>query len=209
MIYSIVGTEKKKREQAMAVLAKHGTASVHIYSEHIAALKPLVEAQSLFGVTIVVLLEQTMDLASSREVVVDLLPDMKESPNIFIVDEPFADANRVKKLEKYSEKVFDCREPKEEGVSPFPLCKAFARRDKKTAWAEWMKIRDIESGEAIHGALWWQMKMVWEDTLSGRPTKFTKDECQEISKRILRASLDAHRGKKDLKVELESIILSV
>lgn len=209
MIYSIVGTEQKKRGQALSVLAKQGTASVHVYSEHIALLKPLVEAQSLFGDRVVALLEQTMDVASSREVVVELLPEMKDSANVFIIDEPFADANRVKKLEKYAEKVFDCREPKEEGVSPFPLCKAFARRDKKTAWAEWMKIKDTESGEAIHGALWWQMKMVWEDTLSGRPTKFSKDECQEISRRIIRASLDAHRGKKDLKVELESIILSV
>lgn len=209
MIYSIVGTEIKKREQASKAVLKYGTVSVHIYSERIALLKPLVEAQSLFGGTIVAMLEQTMEVASSREIVVDLLPDMKDSPNVFIIDEPFADANRVKKLEKYSEKVFDCREPKEEGVSPFPLCKAFARRDKKTAWAEWMKIKDIQSGEAIHGALWWQMKTVWEDTLSGHPTKFTKDECKDISKRILRASLDAHRGKKDLKVELESIILSV
>ena len=116
---------------------------------------------------------------------------------------------RVKRLEKYSTKVFDAREEKVESATPFALCNAFARRDKKQAWLEWMKLRDTDSAEAIQGALWWKMKTIWEDTKSGKATKFSEKECELFASRIIRASLDAHRGEKDLKVELESIVLSV
>ena len=209
MIYSIVGTHVVKREKAYDALSKLGNVSAHIYSEQVASLVPLISATSLFGEKIIVNLLQTLDVASSRDEVLKLLPEMKDSANVFIIDEPFADANRVKKLEKYSEKVFDAREEKEEEVDVFTLCTLFAKRDKKNAWLEWMKIKEHASGEAVQGLLWWKMKTVWEDTLAGRPSKFTKEECEQFASRIMRASILAHRGEKDLKVELESIILSI
>lgn len=209
MIYSIVGTGIAKREKASEALEKLGAPSAHIYSEQIVSLQPLISSSSLFGEKIIVNLIQTMDVAASRDVVTDLLVDMEKSANVFIIDEPFADANRVKKLEKYSEKLFDAREEKEGEVDVFTLCTLFAKRDKKAVWLEWMRIRDLASPESVQGLLWWKMKTVWEDTLNGRPTKFTKDECELFGGRIVRASMDAHRGEKDLKVELESILLSI
>jgi hypothetical protein len=209
MIYSIVGTGMVKREKAYEALEKVGEPGVHIYSEQIASLQALISSTSLFGDTIVANLIQTMDVAASRDEVTRLLPDMKDSSNIFIIDEPFADANRVKKLEKYSEKLYDAREEKKEGVDVFKLCNLFGRRDKKEAWLEWMRIRDLESPEAIQGLLWWKMKTIWEDTLNGKPSKYTKAECEHFASRIVRSSMDAHRGEKDLKVELEAILLSI
>lgn len=210
MIYAIVGTGREKREKANDAIGKFGIPTNHIYSEQIAILPALTEATSLFGEKVIALLVQTMDKAESREVVTELLPEMKTSENIFIIDEPFADANRVKKLEKYADKLYDCREEKEEGVSPFPLCNAFARRDKKQAFIEWMNIRDtVDSMEIVHGALWWKMKTVWEDTLSGKPTKFTKEECERIGEKLAKAPMDAYRGKGNLKEKLEQIILEI
>lgn len=49
MIYSLIGTDTLRREKAYKELASLGPISIHIYSEQIAALKPLVEARSLFG----------------------------------------------------------------------------------------------------------------------------------------------------------------
>lgn len=209
MIYVIVGTDTKKREKAYEAVASFGDATSHIYSEQIAALEPLLSATSLFGNKIIVNLIQTMDVASSRDEVVRLLPDMKESSNIFIIDEPFADANRVTRLTKYAEKVYDAREEKKNDVDVFTLCNLFARRDKKEVWIEWMKKRDLDSPEAFHGALWWKFQNVWSDTRAGKPSKFTLEECEEIGGKLIRASMDAHRGKADLKVELEKILLSV
>jgi hypothetical protein len=209
MIYTVVGTDQHKREKAFAKLAKLGAPSVHLYAENVAEMEPLIQATSLFGDPIVALLIQTLEKAEDREVVYELLSDMETSATLFIFDEPFADTNRLKKLEKYSKEVLDAREEKSEGVNPFALCNAFAKRDKKTVWVEWMHIRDLESAEAIQGALWWKMKTIWEDSLSSRPSKFTKDECEVFGSRILRASILAHRGERDLKEELEGIILSV
>lgn len=209
MIYAIVGTDTIKREKAYEALARHGIVSAHIYSEQIATLEPLIGATSLFGEKVIVNLIQVMDLASSRDEVVRLLPAMKDSANIFIIDEPFADANRVTRLSKYAEKVYDAREEKKKDVDVFTLCNLFARRDKKGAWIEWMRVRDLDSPEALQGALWWKMKTIWEDTLMGKPTKFSKDECEEFAGKILKSSIKAHRGEADLRVELEKVVLGV
>jgi hypothetical protein len=209
MIVAIVGTNSKKRIQALQDISKFGNVSSHIYSEQISALKPLIEASSLFGDKVIVHLIQVLEKAETREYVYSLLPSMKESENIFVVDEPFADANRVKKIEKFAEKTFDARTEKAPEHSPFALCNAFARRDKKEVWLEWMKLRDVETPEAIQGALWWKFQTLWGDVRSGKPGKFTLAECEELGKRILCSSILAHRGERDLKVELESIVLSI
>jgi hypothetical protein len=212
MIYTLIGTDPKKREKALAEVATLGAPNAHIYSEQISALKPLIEAGSLFGDKVIAHLIQTLERAETREYVYDLLPDMEKSENIFFIDEPFADANRAKKLEKYSKKLFDARElveEKEKGASPFSLSNAFARRDKKAVWVEWMKLRDSIEPEAIQGALWWKFQSIWSDARSGKPGKYTLEECEQIGGRILRSSILAHRGEKDLKVELESILLSI
>jgi hypothetical protein len=209
MIYAIVGTDTTKREKAYEILAREGVVSTHIYSEQVATLEPLVSASSLFGDKVIVNLIQVMELASARDEVVRLLPDMKESLNIFIIDEPFADTNRVKSLTKYSEKVFDGREEKEEEVNAFTLATLFAKRDKKNAWIEWMRIRELTSPESISGILWWKFQIVWGDVRSGKPSKFSLAECEEIGGRLMKSSIKAHRGEGDLKVELEKIILSL
>lgn len=209
MIYSIVGTDTAKREKAYEILSKEGMISSHIYSEQVSALESLIAASSLFGDKVIVNLIQTMELASAREEVTRLLSDMKDSINIFIIDEPFADANRVSRLTKYSEKVFDAREEKKERTDVFTLCNLFAKRDKKEAWIEWMRIRDEDSPEAIQGALWWKFQMIWADTRAGKPSRFTVSECEVIGAALMKSSIKAHRGELDLKMELEKIILGI
>jgi hypothetical protein len=209
MIYTIVGTDKHIREKAHQELAKLGDVTAHIYSESIGTLQPLIESSSLFGDKIIVQVIQVMDIASTRDVLITLLPDMKESSNIFIIDEPFADANRVKKLSKFSEKTFNAIEVKEKSNDVFQLCNLVARRNKKDAWLAWMELKDKETAEAIHGALWWKWTTVWSDTKSGRPSKFTIKECEDIGGKLLRASILAHRGERDLKLELEKVVLSI
>lgn len=208
MIYTIIGTHGATREKALTEILKLGNPSAHIYGEQISSLRPLIEATSMFGDKVIAHLIQTLEKAETREYVYDLLPAIEASENIFIIDEPFADANRAKKLEKFSKKLYDAREEKKKEADPFSLCNAFARRDKKGVWIEWMKLREVEP-EAIQGALWWKFTGVWADVKSGRSGKFTLSECEDIGGRLLRSSILAHRGQLDLKVELESILLSI
>lgn len=209
MIYSIVGTDIAIRQKALDELGKLGKATAHIYSEQIATLEPLIHATSLFGEKIIVTVIQAFEVQSSKEEIIRLLPDMKESENVFIVDEPFADAHRVKTLTKFSEKLYDGREEKKREVDVFTLANFFGKRDKKEAWKEWMKIKDKETPEAIHGILWWKFQTIWADAREGRPSKFTLRECEEIGGKLALASARAHSGETDLKAELEKIILTL
>jgi hypothetical protein len=207
MIYAIVGTDTLKREKAYEILSKEGVVSDHVYSEQIARLEAFISASHLFGDKIIINLIQTMELASARDEVVRLLPEMKDSKNIFIIDEPFADANRVTRLTKYAEKIYDAREEKKKDVDVFTLCTLFSRRDKKAAWVEWMRIRDVASPEAVQGALWWKFQTIWSDIKNGESSNFTLSECEDIGGKLMRSPIIAHRGEGDLKVELEKILL--
>lgn len=209
MIYAIVGTDKDIRQKAVDEIAELGVPSMHVYSEHAQTLPSFLDAGSLFGESVIVHVIQTMEKAETREFVYDLLPRMQASSNTFVIDEPFADVHRTKRLAKHAKKLYDAREEKEEAVSPFGLCNAVARKDKKAAWVEWMNIREVVEPEAVQGALWWKVSMLWSDTLAGKPTRFSLRECELLGARVMRSSILAHRGERDLRVELESIILSI
>jgi hypothetical protein len=209
MLYALVGTNQVMREKAQKELAKLGEPSRHLYAEHVEDTESLLEANSLFGDKVVAHLIQTLERAEGRDFIYDLLPAIKESANVFVIDEPFADANRVKKLEKYAEKLYDAREEKEKDASPFLLVNAFVRRDKKNAWLEWVAVRDALEPEAIQGALWWKFQSIWSDAKSGRASKFSLPECERFGRDIVRSSILAHRGELDLRMELERIVLSL
>lgn len=213
MIYSIIGTDIKKRNRAFSEVLKGKDISSHIYSNNIYMLEPLISAQDIFGGEVIVVMEQTMDKSRSdekenKEVVKKLLPAISESKNIFIIDEPFADANRVKSLEKYSEKIFDCREEKVKEKNAFALCDALERRDRKMAFVEWMKIKDL-TGEVTHGAIWWKVRSMWEDGLEGRELKYSKEEIELMGRKLIDMSHEAHRGEVDLKDEIEKLVLGI
>lgn len=209
MIYALVGTDTRAREKELENYRKLGNISAYIYSEHIASLEGYVDASSLFGEKVIVYLNQIMDLAAGKEELQRLLPRMKESSNIFIIDEPFADANKVKVLQKFSDNFTDARLPKESDVDVFTLCNLFVRRDKKGVWEEWMKVRDLDSPEAFQGALWWKFSTLWKDARSGRATKFSESEFEKIGGKLLRSVILAHSGKTDLKSEIEKVLLMV
>lgn len=209
MLYAIFGTHQEQRKKAQEELASLGTVTNHLYSEHVLSLEPLINATTIFNEPIVALLVQTFDSASSKEVVTKLLGDMKESRNIFILDEPFADAYKIKAISKHAVKVFDAREEKKKEIDIFRICNLIGKRDKKEAWIEWMHIRDKDSAEALQGIIWWKWKTIWADTLEGKPSKFTKQECELIGEKLMKSTILAHRGKGDIKATLEEIILAL
>lgn len=213
MIFSIIGTDLKKRNKAFAEALKGKDISSHIYSHTVYMIEPLIEAQDIFGGEVIVVMEQTMDKArgdeeSNKEIVKKLLPKIAESKNIFIIDEPFADMFLVKNLEKYSEQVFDCREEKIKERNAFALCDALERRDRRSAFVEWMKIKDL-AAEMTHGAIWWKVRTMWEAGLSGARLNYSLEEIELMSKKLIDMSHEAHRGKGDLRREVERLVLGI
>ncbi len=209
MIFTIVGTQKELREKGSKEFSALGVASHHIYSEHVNELEALIDATSLFGDAVVVMCLQLGEITSSKEEMIGLLDGMKNSKNIFVIDEPFADVHLVNKLTKVSKKIIDAREEKIKDVSVFDFCNAFIMRDKKQAWVDFMRIKKADNGEAIAGALWWKFQTEWSKVKDGKRSPFSEEDCERIGGALLRSTILAHRGQKDLFVELEKIILSV
>lgn len=209
MIYSIVGTDTKTRERARQETVKLGEVTRRIYSEDIDSLLPLINVNSLFGDISIVECVQLFDNAVSKEKVLGLLEEMSESATIFIIDEPFADANRTNKLAKFSKKLFDAREEKSKDVEVFTLVDYFIKRDKKNAWVTWLRLKEKSEGGAIQGALWWKFTQLWQAAIEGKRTAFSKEECEVFGGKLLRSVVLAHKGEKDLDEELEKLILSL
>ncbi len=209
MIYSIVGTHIHIREKGHQELLKMGVVTHHVYGEHVEELEQLVDASSLFGDPVIVLCIQLGDNTHAKDELKRLLDRMQESSNIFVVDEPFADVHLFNRLTKVSKKVFDAREEKIKDMSVFALCDAFIERDKKQAWVLFQDLKKEGSGEAIQGALWWKFQTEWSKVSEGKRSLFTQSDCERIGGELLRSSILAHRGEKDLLLELERIILTV
>ncbi len=209
MIYSIVGTHYGLREKGNKEIKALGGAMHHIYSEQIGELEALIDATSLFGDPVIVVCIQLGENASSKEELKRLMDAMSLSVNIFIVDEPFADVHLVNRLQKVSKKLFDAREEKLKDTSVFALCDSFIARDKKQAWVDFMNIKKPDNAEAIQGALWWKFQTEWVKVKEGKRSLFNDNECERIGGELVRSSILAHRGQKDLFVELEKIILSI
>ena len=209
MIYSIVGTHTNTRLQAQGELAQLGAVTRYVYSEQVEDLLHLLDARSLFWDTSIISCSQLGDKAESKAYLVELLSRMSESATIFIIDEPFADIHLINKLTKVSTKLFNAKEEKQKDTSVFTLCTSFALRDKKQAWVDFMHVRTVEPGESIQGALWWKWKTVWQGVIDGKKPPFTQDECRRIGGELIRSTILAHRGQKDLMVDLERIILTL
>mgnify|MGYP000358439587 CR=1 FL=1 len=209
MLYTIVGTDKKVRDKARGEIASLGAVTRRLYAEESDALPELIDISSLFGDVSVIECVQLLDNAAAKEKVYDLLEKMSVSQTIFIIDEPFADVNKTNKLARFSKKVFDAREEKVKDFEVFNLADYFIRRDKKNAWSTWRILKEKNESEAIQGALWWKFSQVWQATLEGKRTAFTTEECEDFGGKLLRSTVLAHKGEKDLDEELEKLILSL
>jgi len=209
MIYSIVGTNITIREQGLKELKEVGQATRHMYAEESKELESFISATSLFDMTSVVVCIQFAEDASSKEEMIRLLPEMQSSSNIFIIDEPFADIHLTNKLLKVSKKVFDAREKAIKDDSIFKITNSFIARDKKQAWLDFLDITTRESGESIQGVIWWKFQIEWQRVKEGKRSLFTVQECERIGGDLVRSRILAHRGERDLSIELERIILSL
>ena len=95
-----------------------------------------------------------------RRVVLDALPHMKRSDEVYFMLEGKLDAATRKTLEKHSEisERFDTKKEKK-GGEIFSLAYALKGGDKKRLWVEYQRALAREDApEAIHGVLFWGAK---------------------------------------------------
>lgn len=210
MIVSLYGKDVLIRRNAAKYVRELGAITNRLYKDTVSIeeLRSLAEAESLFGDTAIVYVENSFSEIQEQKEKEELLTLCKESKNIFIFDELEEEAGVKKELIKWSEHFFDGASEKKKREFPSALCDALKRRDKKTAWSEYVKVRDGES-ELLHGAILWQMKMLWNDALAGKSLPYTASELAEKNRELVIMFHEAHRGNVDFKNDMERWVLSL
>lgn len=238
MLYVIHGTDlERAREKAhelfLALKKKKPDASAGtITSEEISLdrLDELTQTQGLFENKQIIFMDRTLENKDIREVMLEKLDALKESPNIFILFEGKLTKEVLKKLEKRAEKITEyeaTEEKKKDGGSFFHLADALGSRDKKNLWVGIREALDHDAvPEEIHGILFWQAKslsLASQTASAGEAglnpfvygkakryvSNFKDGEIHTMLSKLVSMYHDAHRGKVDFEIELEKFALDI
>lgn len=187
-------------------------------------------SQGLFENKYIVHFDSVTAKKEIKEELVDLLEDIQQSSNVFVMREGELDKVTLKKLEKHSEKIEEHSKEelkKKPEFNIFALGDALGRRDKKSLWTLYRKA--IAGGlepEQIHGTIWWQLKSILITYTARTPAEsglnpfvhtkakgfaqnFSEDELKKSADRLIAAYHDARRGKGELELLLEKWILEI
>jgi hypothetical protein len=211
MIIGVYGKDVTIRANAISYINKLGKTDAYVYGKQNGGeeLKKYAESASLFGETLVVRAENVLVEIEGNEEREALLSFCQTSPHTIIFDE-LEEMSEIKKLlEKHSDHFFDGTSEKKKSAFPSALCNALERRDKKSAWVEYLRLKDEGEPEMLHGAILWQMKKLWEDCLGGKVTPYTCEELAEKNKALVVMVHEAHRGGRDLKEGMERWVLTL
>ncbi|MEK7639152.1 MAG: hypothetical protein AAB388_03265 [Patescibacteria group bacterium] len=184
-------------------------------------------ATSLFGATEYFILDTPSADEAFEAEVLDVLPLLEESTNVFVVFEGALLAPLKKKYQKYTAVVEEYTATKADRFNLFALTDALARKDKKKLWVLLVEARQAGiSDEEIVGLLWWQLKTMHLAALSKSAVEaglkdfpyqkakqalahFSSEELDALSHTLLSLYHEGHAGVRELDLALESWLLSV
>jgi DNA polymerase III delta subunit len=238
MLYVIYGTDTEKgREKSHALFEalkskKPDAAAGIMRAEDVTSekIEELTQTQGLFENKQIIFMDRTLENPDIREIIVDKIDAVKESPNIFIFFEGKMTKEVLKKIEKRAEKVTEyelTEEKKKEGGSFFALADALGSRDKKAFWALLRQAFDNDAApEEIHGILFWQVKSLalasktstaleagLNPFVYGKAKRFAANfkegEIDALLSKLVHMYHHAHRGQKDFQIELEKLALDI
>jgi len=187
-------------------------------------LESLVAGQGLFASKYIVFYDSIFESKDIKEEVVGALAEIKASENIFIFLEKGLDKKTLEKFSKYAEKVQEYDETekaKKKEYNPFAISDALLSKDKKQLWMLLMEAKKKgNAAEEIHGIIWWQIKVL-KLSMGAKDAKeaelspfvfskakaasgdFTVRQTDAMLSDLVTMYHDAHRGEKDLWVEME------
>lgn len=238
MLYVIYGTDTEKaREKSHALFEalkekKPAAAAGTLTAEAVTLdkLDELTRSQGLFENKQIIFMDRTLENKDVRDVVLEKIKAIAESPNIFIFFEGKLAKEILKKLEKRAEKIteYELDEVKaKEQSNFFPLADALGARDKKKLW---ILFRDAMEKDAVleelHGILWWQAKSLAlaaksKDANSAGLNPFVYGKAKHFLSNWKEGEIDAmlsklahmyhkaHRGQTDFEIEMEKFILDI
>ncbi len=233
MLYVLYGTnEKAAREKAAELVghlrAKKPDAEYVRITEDEYSLRGVLEyasQQGLFERKGIILLDHILEDIEKSEELINQLPILSASPNVFIFLEGELDKKMSESLKKSAGKVqeFSLKPaPKKIKFNVFSISDAFGKRDLKLAWMLYIQAKQKEIAvEEIHGALMWQVKSMLlaseytSATQAGLSPfvftkskqyskKYNKKELADISRELIAIYHEGHRkGTMDTLLELQ------
>ena len=238
MLYVIYGTDiEKAREKSHALFEalkekKPDASAGTITSEEITLdrLDELTQTQGLFENKQIIFMDRTLENKDVREVMLEKIDAIAESPNIFIFFEGKLTKDILRKLEKRAEKITEyeaAEEKKKEVGNFFALADALGQKDKKSLW---LLLREALDGDAapeeIHGILFWQAKSLalaakassaaeagLNPFVYGKAKRylanFKDGEIESLASNLVGMYHKAHRGEVDFEIELEKLALDL
>lgn len=223
-----------------SLLKRKPDASVHkLETEQVseAVLDELIQSQGLFSEKYIVQLNQVLETANTKEVVIKKLEQMKLSDNVFILVEHAVTAPVKKKLEAYADKIQEYTSKKEVGgyggvfsnnaFNIFNIADAFGERDKKRFWVLLQKAYHHRiAAEEIHGTILWQLRMMLMAKQSNsaaeagmKPFVYNKakkyastyslEELKKMSRDLISLYHNVRKGEGELSVGIELFALSL
>lgn len=218
MIYFFHGTDiDKARTKAHELIdslrkKKPDAAFFSINAENFnpAQLQEYIGGQGLFSNKYIVFLDRLCEKKETKVEFIDMLKEISESENIFIILEGKIDKATATKIEKKSEKViaFDLKEvqKKEEDSNVFELANALSRKDKKELWMLYREYVDKGSApEELHGILFWKAKTM---LLVGGNGYWKQEELLSFIEGLITVYHESRRGTHELETGLEAFLLN-
>jgi len=182
-------------------------------------------SDSLFGEKSVYLVDTPSENKEMYEELIESLPSLAESGNVFVVVEGSLLAAEKKKFEKCAEKVTEYKKAADARFNNFALADALSKKDKKSLWLllSEARLEGISDEESI-GILWWQLKTMRlalvttsaaEAGIKDFPyskakralAKFSDGELETLSHSLMSLSHDSRLGLISLDTALESWVL--
>lgn len=237
MLYVLHGTDTgrgrdKLHELVEQLRAKRSDAAlIHLSEETCAvdALDELIYGQGLFSPKSIIVLDRVCAAEELKEAICARLADIGASENIFIIFEEKLDKKTLTKLKRHAAKIqeFEGEAPAKERFNVFSLTDALGKRDRKALWVLYRKAKQAGvPDEEIHGILFWQVKAMLLSERAGSAKEaglnpfvykksqgflrnFSQGELSLLSSELVTLYHDARRGKHELGVALERLLLSV
>ena len=238
MLYLLYGEDiesarKKANELVETLRVKKPDASFVALNDenwHKGQFEELLGGQGLFERKAIIFLKRAFANEEASEIILEKLPEIQKSENIFILLEGNLLKEIGDKLKKFSEKVQEfelkgLQTKTKEKFNIFALADVLGRRDKKSLWVLYQKaLREGFKLEEIIGTLFWQVKSM---ILASRvktakeagmnPYPFSKAksflknwkevELKNLSSKFVSLYHDSHRGLSDFEIALEILIL--
>lgn len=200
--HDLIDSLRKKKPDASFFIINSENFNKSIIQEYIGG-------QGLFSNKYIILLDRVCEKKDIKDELIDLIKDISESENIFVILESKLDKATATKIEKKSDKFlkFDSTEKvvKSE-FNAFGLADAFASKNRRDAWILYRRSIDGgEAPEALHGMIFWKLKTL---LLSGGNSNWKKEDLIISLEKLIDMYHLSRRGEGELETSLEMFILT-